>query len=166
MVDVGGKPETEREALARARLRLRPATLRAIRRNALAKGDVLATARLAGIQAAKRTAELIPLCHPLRLSSIQIEIDARRSELWIMARVRARDRTGVEMEALVAAAVAALTVYDMCKAVDRGMTVTELKLLEKHGGRRGSFIAEEITGMAAGRRTPTGRGFAARARSA
>ena len=143
MVDVGGKGETERSARAQALLTLQPATLEAIRENRLRKGDVLTAARLAGIQAAKRTAELIPLCHPLRLTSIRIEIEPIGGALRIESEVRACDRTGVEMEALTAAAVAALTVYDMCKAIDRGMSITELCLLEKRGGRSGVYLRRD-----------------------
>ena len=140
MVDVGPKAESERRARAQALLKLRPATLRAIRRNAVRKGDVLAAARLAGIQAAKRAAELIPLCHPLRLTSVRVEIAPAGRKLRIETEVCAFDRTGVEMEALTAAAVAALTVYDMCKAIDRGIEISELCLLEKRGGKSGVYV--------------------------
>jgi len=140
MVDVGGKNESERTARAQALVHLQPATLEAIRSSSLRKGDVLGAAQLAGIQAAKRTAELIPLCHPLRLTSIRVDIEPAGAALRIESEVRAFDRTGVEMEALTAAAVAALTVYDMCKAIDRGMSISELCLLEKRGGKSGTFI--------------------------
>jgi cyclic pyranopterin monophosphate synthase len=141
MVDVGDKPETQREALAEAAVRMAPATLALIRDGVVPKGDVLATARLAGIMAAKRTHELIPLCHQLNLSAVQVDIepDEALPGLRVLARARLRGRTGVEMEALVAASVAALTVYDMCKAADRGMEVVAVRLLEKSGGRSGAW---------------------------
>lgn len=144
MVDVTAKDETERSATARASVRMRADTLALIADGALEKGDVLATARLAGIMAAKRTPELIPLCHPLALTAVRLEIvcDAARSAVEIEASCRLRGRTGVEMEALTAAAVAALTVYDMCKAVDRGMTITDVRLVHKAGGRTGPFAAD------------------------
>ena len=141
MVDVGGKDETDRAARAEALVRMAPETLALIEDEALPKGDVIAAARLAGIMAAKRTHELIPLCHPLSLTSVRVEI-ARvpgLPGLRITAEARLRGRTGVEMEALVAASVAALTIYDMCKAVDRGMEVTAVRLLEKSGGRSGTW---------------------------
>lgn len=157
MVDVGGKPETERRARAEAFVRMAPETLALIEDEAVPKGDVIAAARLAGIMAAKRTHELIPLCHPLALSAVAVDIAADRAApgLRIVAEARLRGRTGVEMEALVAASVAALTVYDMCKAVDRGMEVTGLRLLEKSGGRsgawrRGDGAGGEATGGAPG----------------
>ncbi|HTO12948.1 MAG TPA: cyclic pyranopterin monophosphate synthase MoaC [Candidatus Binatia bacterium] len=139
MVDVSPKPETAREAVARAIMKMRPATLRAIQRGNAPKGDVLGVARTAGILAAKRTPELIPLCHPLRLTRVEISFDARprRGELVVQARVRTVDKTGVEMEALTAAGVAALTVYDMVKALEKGVTITNLQLLEKSGGKSG-----------------------------
>lgn len=144
MVDVTDKEPTERSATARALVRMRPETLALIGDGAIAKGDVLATARLAGIMAAKRTAELIPLCHPLALTAVAVEItcDPARSAVEIEASCRLAGRTGVEMEALTAAAVAALTVYDMCKAVDRGMTIADVRLVRKAGGRSGSFVAD------------------------
>jgi len=139
MVDVSAKPETVREAVAHATLRMRPATLRAVRRGDAPKGDVLGVARTAAILAAKRTHELIPLCHPLRITRVEVAFRAapRRGELTVEARVRTVDKTGVEMEALTAAAVAALTVYDMVKAVERGVTITRVALIEKSGGRSG-----------------------------
>jgi cyclic pyranopterin phosphate synthase len=142
MVDVSAKPETAREAVARAVIRMRPATLLALRRGNAPKGDVLGTARTAGILAAKRTSELIPLCHPLRLTKVDVTFDDRRGggTLGVEARVRTVDKTGVEMEALTAVAVAALTVYDMCKAVDRGMRIEAVRLLEKTGGKSGTFV--------------------------
>jgi cyclic pyranopterin phosphate synthase len=142
MVDVSAKPDTVREARARATLRMRPATLRAIRRGELAKGDVLGVARLAGVMAAKRTAELIPLCHPLRLTGIDVRfvLDRARSAVHVETAVRTVDKTGVEMEALTAAAGAGLAVYDMVKAIDRGMVLTDLCLVEKTGGRSGRWV--------------------------
>jgi len=144
MVDVSDKDETDRVAVAGARIVMRPETLERIRAGDVAKGDVLAVARLAGIMAAKRTAELIPLCHPLALTSVKVELECapERSAVEITATCRLRGRTGVEMEALTAASVAALTVYDMCKAVDRGMVVTDLRLLRKSGGKSGNWEAE------------------------
>ena len=141
MVDVSAKGETAREAVARATLKMKPATLAAIRAGQLAKGDVLGVARTAGIMAAKRTHDLIPLCHPLRITGVDIDfvLDARRSMVTIETRVRTVDKTGVEMEALTAAAVAGLTVYDMVKAVDRGVVLTDLCLLEKSGGKSGHW---------------------------
>ena len=141
MVDVTPKGETAREAVARAILRMRPETLSAIKAGQLAKGDVLGVARTAGIMAAKKTPELIPLCHPLRITGVDLDfkIDQRRSTLTIETRVSAVDKTGVEMEALTAAAVAGLTVYDMVKAIDKGVTLTEICLLEKSGGKSGHW---------------------------
>ncbi len=137
MVDVGEKPVTHRAARAGVVVRMKPATLSLIRRGAAKKGDVLSVARIAGISAAKRTAELIPLCHPIATTNFEF---AGKGRLDIETRVEALDRTGVEMEALAAAAVAALTVYDMCKAVDRGMEIDRLRLLEKSGGRSGRYV--------------------------
>lgn len=139
MVDVSPKKETAREAVARVVLTMRPATLSAIRAGQMAKGDVLGVARTAGIMAAKRTPDLIPLCHPLRITGCDIAfaLDGKRSTVTIEARVRTVDKTGVEMEALTAAAVAGLTVYDMVKAVDRGVVLSRLCLLEKSGGKSG-----------------------------
>jgi len=141
MVDVGGKDETERVARAEAAVVMAPETLAVIVDEAVPKGDVIAVARLAGIMAAKRTHELIPLCHQLNLSSVAVDIEADEAlpGLRIATEARLRGRTGVEMEALVAASTAALTVYDMCKAVDRGMEVTGVRLLEKSGGRSGHW---------------------------
>ncbi|HVH76837.1 MAG TPA: cyclic pyranopterin monophosphate synthase MoaC [Stellaceae bacterium] len=143
MVDVSAKAETERVAVAGARVRMRAQTLERIRAGGMAKGDVFAAARLAGIMAAKKTAELIPLCHPLALTSVEVELTALPAEsaVEITATCRLVGRTGVEMEALTAAGVAALTVYDMCKSADRGMTVTDLKLLRKSGGKSGDWEA-------------------------
>lgn len=139
MVDVSSKEPTLREALARGRVSMRPETLELIRQGRVPKGDVLAVARLAGIMAAKRTPELIPLCHPIPLEAVEVELRPTEGGLEIEARVRARARTGVEMEALSAVAAAALAVYDMCKAVDREMTIGEIALWEKRGGRSGRF---------------------------
>ncbi len=141
MVDVTTKAETAREAVAHAVLRMKRSTLAAIKAGLLAKGDVLGVARTAGVLAAKRTPELIPLCHPLRITGVEVtfELDERRGRLGIEARVRTVDKTGVEMEALTAAAVAGLTVYDMVKAVDKGVVLSELCLLEKSGGKSGSW---------------------------
>ncbi len=141
MVDVSAKRETAREAVARALLRMRPATLRAIRRGDAPKGDVLGVARTAGILAAKRTPQLIPLCHPLRITGVDVAFrdDLRRGELEVTARVSTVDKTGVEMEALTAVSVAALTVYDMIKAVERGVTIAKIQLVEKSGGKSGPW---------------------------
>ena len=142
MVDVSAKPDTVREARARVTLRVRPETLRAIRRGEVVKGDVLGVARLAGIMAAKRTPELIPLCHPLRLTGIDVRfrLDRARSAVHVETTVRTVDKTGVEMEALTAAAGAGLAIYDMVKAIDRGMRLTDLCLVEKSGGRSGRWV--------------------------
>ena len=139
MVDVGDKAVTRRRAVARARVAMQAVTAEALAAGTVAKGDALAVARVAGIQAAKRTSELIPLCHPLMLSSVQVDLVPGPSWLDIEATAETVDRTGVEMEALTACAVAALTVYDMCKASDRSMQVESLGLLEKSGGRSGDW---------------------------
>jgi cyclic pyranopterin monophosphate synthase len=141
MVDVGGKPSTHRVAIASGRIAMQPATFRLVSSGKARKGDVLGVARIAAVQAAKRAAELIPLAHPLALSrvSIDFEMDKKASSVRIVARVECRGQTGVEMEALTAAAVGLLTIYDMVKAVDRGMTLTDLRLEEKHGGKSGAF---------------------------
>ena len=141
MVDVSAKSETVREAAARVTLKMKAATLAAVRAGQLAKGDVLGVARTAGIMAAKRTPELIPLCHPLRITGVDVEfvLDSRRSTITVHARVRTVDKTGVEMEALTAAAVAGLTVYDMVKGVDKGVLLTDLALMEKSGGKSGDW---------------------------
>lgn len=148
MVDVGDKPETRREAVAQARVCMQPETMRLLRAGAHAKGDVLTVARVAGIQAAKKCAELIPLCHPLMLSSIDVDfsLDVETSTVHITARCRLEGRTGVEMEALTAASVAALTIYDMCKAVDRGMVIRDICLAEKRGGKSGDWQREDGAG--------------------
>src|SRR5262247_3500830 len=141
MVDVSAKAETAREAVARATLKVKPATLAAVRAGQMAKGDVLGVARTAGIMAAKRTPDLIPLCHPLRITGVDVTfaLDSRASTITVEARVRTVDKTGVEMEALTSAAVAGLTVYDMVKAVDRGVVLTDLCLVEKSGGKSGHW---------------------------
>ena len=139
MVDVGGKEATQRRAVARARVTMQEETAQALADGTVAKGDVLAVARVAGIQAAKRTSELIPLCHPLMLSSVQVDLTPGPSWVDIEATAETVDRTGVEMEALTACSVAALTVYDMCKARDRAMQVEALGLVEKSGGRSGDW---------------------------
>jgi cyclic pyranopterin phosphate synthase len=135
MVDVGGKPVTERRARARATVRMSAETAAAVARGDAPKGDVLGTARLAGIQAAKRTAELVPLCHPLPLSFVDVEAEIGETEVVLTAEARTSAQTGVEMEAMTAAAVAALTVYDMVKGLERGVEIAEVVLLEKSGGR-------------------------------
>ncbi len=144
MVDVGAKAETEREAIAAGRVLMQPATLALLRAGDLPKGDVLGTARVAGIMAAKRTSELIPLCHPLLLTKVAVEFafDEDASAVEITATVRCRGQTGVEMEALTAVSVAALTIYDMAKAVERGMTISDIRLLEKRGGKSGVWERE------------------------
>ena len=141
MVDVSAKADTAREAVARAVVRMKPATLSAVRRGDAPKGDVFGTARTAGILAAKRTSELIPLCHPLRLTKVDVPFDDRRANgtLGIEARVRTVDKTGVEMEALTAVTVAALTIYDMVKALEKGVTIERVELLEKSGGKSGPW---------------------------
>lgn len=144
MVEVGDKIPTDRVAVARCEVRMQEATLGLILDGSMAKGDVLAVARLAGIMAAKKTPELIPLCHPLLLTSIAVEFYPHPGEgrVEVEARVRVNGTTGVEMEALTAVSVAALTVYDMCKAVDKAMVISEIRLMEKHGGKSGSFVRE------------------------
>ncbi len=141
MVDVGTKPVTRREAVAAGEVKMRPATLRMIARGSIPKGDVLAVARIAAIAAAKRTDELIPLCHPLAISHVQVDFTPkeRSGKLLIEATVRLEGRTGAEMEALTAVAIAGLTVYDMCKAVDREMEIGPIYLLRKSGGRSGEY---------------------------
>jgi len=139
MVDVSPKPETAREAVAEAVVRMSRAAIRAIRRKEVKKGDPLQTARLAGIMAAKRTADLIPLCHPLELSHVEVDLRPRPTGYVIRSRVATVGRTGVEMEALVAVTAAALTLYDMLKAIDRAMVIGPVRLLEKRGGRSGHY---------------------------
>jgi cyclic pyranopterin phosphate synthase len=142
MVDIGDKATTRRVALAGGRIRMQPATLALVAQGTAKKGDVLGVARIAAIQASKRTSELIPLCHPIALTRVQVEfeIDDNESSVHCTARVECTGQTGVEMEALTAVQVALLTVYDMCKAVDRGMVIGDVKLLEKHGGKSGSWV--------------------------
>ncbi len=144
MVDVGGKPVTERFARARGTIRMQPETLRLIREGNIKKGDVVNTARIAGIMAAKRTADLIPLCHPLPIDAIGLDLSMNESDsaIEIIASVKTSGVTGVEMEALTAVSVAALTIYDMAKAVDREMRISDIRLLEKRGGTRGDYLAE------------------------
>jgi cyclic pyranopterin phosphate synthase len=144
MVDVGGKPETRRIARAAGSIRMLPATLAAIAAGGAKKGDVLGVARIAAIQAAKRTADLIPLCHPLPLTHVQVEfvLDEPASAVHCTVQCETLGRTGVEMEALTAVQLGLLTVYDMVKAVDRGMVITDVRVLEKHGGKSGSWDAE------------------------
>jgi cyclic pyranopterin phosphate synthase len=144
MVDVTGKAVTERVAIASGRVLMQPATLALIEQRAVAKGDVLSVAQLAGIMGAKRTAELIPLCHPLPLSSVRVELACRAepAAVEITATCRSVGRTGVEMEALCAVSAAALTVYDMCKALDRAMRITDIRLRHKSGGKSGTYTAD------------------------
>ncbi|MBN1877954.1 MAG: cyclic pyranopterin monophosphate synthase MoaC [Anaerolineae bacterium] len=144
MVDVGNKPDTERVAVARGAVYMQPETLRLIIENGLPKGDVLTTARLAGVMAAKQTSNLIPLCHPLLLTQISVdfEIDEEASCILITAMVRTRGKTGVEMEALTAVSVAALTIYDMAKAVEKTMRITDIRLVSKQGGKSGDVFLE------------------------
>lgn len=144
MVDVGAKDITERVAVAKGKVLMKPATLELIRDGGFEKGDVLGVARLAGVMAAKRTADLIPLCHPIPLTQVTVELDelASGDGIEITATARAAWKTGVEMEALTAATVAGLTVYDMCKAVDRGMRIEAVRVVKKSGGKSGDFSAE------------------------
>src|SRR3982750_954732 len=144
MVEVGAKPETARSATARGQIAMAHATAQAIAAGAIGKGDVLGVARLAGIQAAKRTAELIPLCHPLRLTGVDVALEVDGNAVAITATVKAFDRSGVEMEALAAVSAAALTVYDMCKAIDRGMEISAIRLDEKRGGKSGTWTRDEV----------------------
>ena len=145
MVDVGGKPVTERIARAAGAVTMKPETLQLIREGDIKKGDVLSAARIAGIMAAKRTADLIPLCHPLPLDKIGLDLVINETDcaIEIRASVKTSGKTGVEMEALTAVSVAALTIYDMAKAVDREMRISDIRLLEKRGGTRGDYSAEE-----------------------
>ena len=139
MVDVGDKDITRREATARARVRMQPETVRLIMEGDAKKGDVLGVARIAGIQAAKKCSDLIPLCHPLALTSVAVDFEFHEGEIAVTATCRLNGRTGVEMEAMTAVSVAALTIYDMCKAVDRGMEIAEVRLVAKSGGRSGEW---------------------------
>jgi cyclic pyranopterin phosphate synthase len=140
MVEVGAKPETARLAIASGRVAMAAQTAAAVRAGTIGKGDVLGVARLAAIQAAKRTSDWIPLCHPLRLTGVDVEIEVEDRAVAIAVTVRAFDRSGVEMEALAAVAAAALTIYDMCKAIDRGMTLEGIALDEKRGGKSGTWV--------------------------
>jgi cyclic pyranopterin monophosphate synthase len=142
MVDVSAKPVTDRSATARARVAMLPTTAAMIRDGTARKGDVLGVARIAGIMAAKRTAELIPLCHPLPIAAVTLELTAGEAAVEIAATVRTTGQTGVEMEALTAASVAALTVYDMCKSVDRGMRIEAVRVVHKAGGKSGEFVQD------------------------
>lgn len=141
MVDVSAKPHTEREAIARGAVYMKPETLKMIIEKAIPKGDVITVARTAGIMAAKRTADLIPMCHPLNITSVAVDISVEEEEkrLVIESKVRTVGPTGVEMEALMAVSIAALTIYDMCKAVDKEMTISDIMLIEKKGGKSGHF---------------------------
>ena len=143
MVNVGDKPNTHRVAVATGKITMLPATFEMVEAGNHKKGDVLGIARIAGIQASKKTSDLIPLCHPLALTHVSLEFQPNKAESSISCQVRAETTgpTGVEMEALTAVQVALLTIYDMCKAVDRGMTMTDVHLLEKHGGKSGSYVA-------------------------
>ena len=143
MVDVGGKDMTRRVAIATGRITMLPATLALIASGTAKKGDVLGIARIAGIQGAKKTSDLIPLCHPIGLTRVAVEFDIQTATSSVLCTSTAEvtGQTGVEMEALTAVQVSLLTIYDMCKAVDRGMTITDVKLLEKHGGKSGSYVA-------------------------
>jgi cyclic pyranopterin phosphate synthase len=144
MVDVGSKNDSRRQAIASGTIRMQPETLKLIRQGDARKGDVIGVARIAAIQAAKKTADLIPLCHPLMLSRVAVDFelfeDAGIAEVRCTATVEVTGKTGVEMEALTAVQIGLLTIYDMCKAVDRGMVMTDIRLLEKHGGKSGSFV--------------------------
>ena len=144
MVDVGSKAVTQRRAIAQGRIIMQPATLELVRAGNAKKGDVLGIARIAAIQGAKRTADLIPLCHPIALTRVAVELSMDEAGCAVVcsATVECEGRTGVEMEALTAVQVGLLTVYDMLKATDRGMTITDVKLLEKHGGKSGSWLAD------------------------
>ena len=145
MVDVGSKAVTARQASARGRVLMKPQTLALIESGAAKKGDVLAAARIAGIMAAKRTHELIPLCHPLMISSIVVEFTLERHEsaVEVSATVKVDGKTGVEMEALTAVSIACLTIYDMCKSADRAMRIADVRLVEKSGGKSGRFVSDE-----------------------
>ena len=143
MVDVGGKASTRRVAVATGRIEMLPATLALITSGTAKKGDVLGIARIAGIQGAKKTSDLIPLCHPIALTRVAVDFEVQEENSCVVctATAEVNGQTGVEMEALTAVQAALLTIYDMCKAVDRGMTINGVKLLEKHGGKSGSFVA-------------------------
>lgn len=142
MVDVGGKPETARSATAAGRIRMKPATLAAVRDGSGPKGDVLSTARIAGIMSAKKTGELIPMCHPLALDSVSVEFAFSDDAIDVSATASLTGKTGVEMEALTAASIALLTIYDMAKALEKGMVIEHVRLIEKTGGKSGTWRAE------------------------
>ncbi len=143
MVDTSAKPTTTRRAVASARVLMSPETVKAVREARTPKGDPLETARLAGIMAAKRTADLIPLCHPLPLTHIEVRAELRDTCVYLEAEAATNAQTGVEMEALTAASVAALTIYDMCKAIDKGMTITDVRLERKTGGKSGDYVRKD-----------------------
>lgn len=144
MVDVSGKEPTHREAVARAIVKMKPRTLELIKSGGVKKGDVLAVAQVAGVMAAKKASELIPMCHPIGITGVNVDfkLDEEKSSIEIEAAVKTMDRTGVEMEALIASSIAALTIYDMCKSVDRGMIIAEVQLVRKSGGKSGEFVRE------------------------
>ena len=144
MVDVSGKPVSKRTAVASGSVRMAADTVAKLREGAMKKGDALATARIAGIMGAKRTSDLIPLCHPLSIDDIAVGLELKEDAVEIEATVISTARTGVEMEALTAVSVAALALYDMCKAVDKGMVLTGIRLLKKSGGRSGTYVADEV----------------------
>jgi cyclic pyranopterin phosphate synthase len=144
MVDTSAKPQTPRRAVASARVLMSPATIAAVRAHRTPKGDPLETARLAGIMAAKRTADLIPLCHPLPLTHIEVRASVEETGVYLEAEAATTAQTGVEMEALTAVTIAALTVYDMCKAVEKGMTITDVRLERKSGGKSGEWKRKEV----------------------
>lgn len=145
MIDVGQKPDSEREAVAKGTIKMQPSTLKLLREGKLPKGDVLAAAQVAGIMGAKRTPELIPLCHPLLLSEVKVDFepDPRSSAINIVARVKTTGKTGTEMEALTAVTISALTIYDMCKGVDPKMRIDNIRLVRKRGGKSGDVVLEE-----------------------
>ena len=145
MVDVSGKPESFRTASAAGRVRMAASTVEAIRTGGVSKGDVLAVAQVAAIMAAKRTWELIPMCHPLGLTGVDVRFALREEAVEILAQVKCRGETGVEMEALTAVSAAALTIYDMCKALQKDMEITDIRLVEKSGGKSGDYLREEFT---------------------
>ena len=142
MVDITEKPITEREAMAKGMVRMKPETLSLIREGKMAKGDVLAVAQVAGIMAAKQTFQIIPMCHPLLIDEVKVEFGFLKGGVEISARVKSSGKTGVEMEALTAVAVTALTIYDMCKAIERGIRIEEIRLVQKSGGRSGTIVLE------------------------
>lgn len=144
MVDVGDKPITQREAMAKGSIRVNPQIIRLIQESQVPKGDVFATARIAGIMAAKKVDSLIPLCHSLKVNFVHISFDVKTVNIKITSHVKSEGKTGVEMEALTAVSIAALTIYDMCKAVDKGMVIGPIYLTKKSGGRSGSYVRQEI----------------------